>query len=76
MGQIFKFLHWRENFSPEHDASSLESIPTGNFTHFGHPTVENYKSVVLTVVRPKSVFRRFDRRATRNGLKKARLMAG
>ncbi len=47
--------------------------------------VENYTSVVLTVVRemvvltvvrPKSVFGRFDRCATRNGLKKVRLMAG
>ncbi len=76
MGQIFKFLPWRENFAPERDASGLESSPPGNFTHFGRPTVENYDSVVLTVVRPKSVFGHFDHRATRNGLKKARLMAG
>ncbi len=51
MGQISTFWPWRDYFVPEHDASGLESIPPGNFTHFGRPTVENYDSVVLTVVR-------------------------
>ncbi len=74
MGQISKFLPWRENFGPEHKSSGLESIPPENFTQFCRPTVKNYKSVfltilrvnmvVLTVVRPKSMFGRFDRRAT------------
>ncbi len=73
MGQISKFLPWRENFAPEHDASGLGSIPPGNFTHFGRPTVENYNSVVSTVVRVNGGF---DRRVTRNGLKKAQLMVG
>ncbi len=54
MGQISKFLPWRENFALEHDASGLESIPPGNFTHFGRPTPENFDSVFLTVVRPES----------------------
>ncbi len=43
IGQISKFLPWRENFAPEHDASCLESIPRRNFTHFGRPTAENYE---------------------------------
>ncbi len=50
MGQISKFFPWRENFGSEHDASGLESIPPGNFTHFCCPMVENYESVFLTVV--------------------------
>ncbi len=54
MGQISKILPWRENFDPEHDASGLESIPPGNFTHFGCPMVKNYDSVVLTVLRRAS----------------------
>ncbi len=62
MGQISKFLPWRENFTTEHDTSCLESIPPGNFTHFGHPTVENYDLVVLTVVRVNGGF---DHRATK-----------
>ncbi len=62
MGQISKFLPWRENFTPEHDASGLEIIPPGNFTHFCHPTVENYDSVVLTAVRVNGGF---DHRATK-----------
>ncbi len=62
MGQISKFLPWRENFTPEHDASGLESIPPENFTHFARPMVENYDSVVLTVVRVNGGF---DRRATK-----------
>ncbi len=85
MGQISKFLPWRENFALENDASGLESIPPGNFTHFGRPMIENYDSVVFTIERvnggfnrraTKSVFGHFDHRATRNGLKKVRLMAG
>ncbi len=56
MGQISKFLPWRENFAPEHDASDLESIPRGNFTHFGRPMAENYDLVVLTVVRVNGGF--------------------
>ncbi len=56
MGQISKFLPWRENFTLEHDASGLESIPPGNFTHFGRHTVENYDSVVLTIVRVNGGF--------------------
>ncbi len=64
MGRISKFLPWRENFGLEHDASGLESLPPGNFTHFCRPMVENYESVFLTVVRPKSMFGRFDHRAT------------
>ncbi len=62
MGQISKFLPWRENFALEHDASGLESILPGNFTHFGRPTVENYDSVILTVVRVNGGF---DHRATK-----------
>ncbi len=50
MGQISTFLPWRENFDPEHDASGLESIPPGNFTHFGRPTAENLDLVFLTIV--------------------------
>ncbi len=53
MGQISKFFPRRENFAPEHTTSGLESIPPGNFTHFGHPTAENFDSVFLTVVRPE-----------------------
>ncbi len=53
MGQISKFLHWRENFAPEHVASGLESIPPGNLTHFGRLTVENFDSVFLTDGRPE-----------------------
>ncbi len=56
MGQIYKFLPWRENFAPEHDASGLESIPPGNVTHFGRPPAENYDLVVLTVVRVNGGF--------------------
>ncbi len=72
MGQISKFLPWRENFALEHDASGLESIPLGTFTHFGRPMAENYESVFLTIVQvnggltlvqPKSMVGRFDRRA-------------
>ncbi len=62
MGQISKFLSWRENFAPVLDASGLESIPPGNFTHFGRSMVENYDSVVLTIVRINGGF---DRRATK-----------
>ncbi len=62
MGQISKFLPWRENFAPEHDSSGLESIPPGNFTHFCRPTDENFDSVVLTVVRVNGGF---DRRVTK-----------
>ncbi len=53
MSQISKFLHWRENLAPEHNASGLESIPPENFTHIGHPEAKNFDSVLLTVVRPK-----------------------
>ncbi len=49
-GQISKFLPWRENFAPEHDANGLESILPGNFPHFCHPMPENFDSVFLTVV--------------------------
>ncbi len=73
MGHISKFLPWRENFAPEHDASGLESIPPGNFTHFGRTMAQNYDLVVLTVMRVNGGF---DHRAARNGLKKAQLMAG
>ncbi len=52
MGQISTFLHWRENFAPEHDANGLESIPPGNLTHFGGLISENFDSVFLTDVRP------------------------
>ncbi len=52
MGQISKFLLWRENFAPEHEASGLESIPPANFIHFGCTEAENLDSVFLTVVRP------------------------
>ncbi len=62
MGQISTFLPWREDFAPEHDASDLESIPPGNFTHFGRPTAENYDSVVFTIVRVNGGF---DRRVTK-----------
>ncbi len=63
VGQISKFLPWRENFAPEHDAIGLESIPPPrNFTHFGRPMVENYDSVVLTVVQVNCGF---DHRATK-----------
>ncbi len=62
MGQISKFLSWRENFAPEHDASGLESIPPGNLTHFGRPTAKNLDSVVLTIVRVNGGF---DRCATK-----------
>ncbi len=61
MGQISKFLSWKENFAPEHDASGLESIPPGNFTHFCRPAVKNFESVFLTVMRVNGGF---DRRAT------------
>ncbi len=73
MGQISKFLPWRENFTPEHDATGIESIPPGNFTHFCRLTVENYESVFLIIVRVNGGFdrratkihvRSFDRRAT------------
>ncbi len=64
MGQISTFLPWRENFAPVHDASGLECIPPGNFTHFCRPVVKNYELVFLTIVRPKSMFGRFDHRAT------------
>ncbi len=47
MGQISTFLPWRENFAPEHDASGLESIPPGNFSHFGRRTAENLDLVFL-----------------------------
>ncbi len=53
MGQIYKFFSWRENFVSTHDASGLESIPPGNFTHFCRPTVENLDSFLLTIVRPE-----------------------
>ncbi len=53
MVQISKFLPWRENFGAEHDASGLESIPPGNFTHFCRPIAENFNLVFLTVVRPE-----------------------
>ncbi len=53
MGQISKFLLWGENFAPEHDASGLESIRPGNFTHFFRRMVENLDSVFLTGVRPE-----------------------
>ncbi len=62
MGQISKILPWRENFAAEHDASCLESIPTGNFIHSCRPTVENYDLVVLTSV---WVNCGFDRRVTK-----------
>ncbi len=62
MGQISKFLPWKDEFAPEHDASGLESIPPGNFTHFGRPSVENYDSVILTVERVNCGF---DCRATK-----------
>ncbi len=53
MGQVSKFLPWRENFAPEYGASFLESIHPGNFTPFWRPTVENYESDFLTSVRPE-----------------------
>ncbi len=53
MGQISKFLPWRENFGPERDASGLENIPPGNFTHYGLPTDKNLDLVFLTVVQPE-----------------------
>ncbi len=53
MGQISKFLPCRENFDPEHDASDLKSIPSGNFTHFVRPTAENFDSVFLPIVQPE-----------------------
>ncbi len=62
MGQISKFLPWRENFAPECDASGLESTPPGNFTHFCRPMVKNYNSVVLTIMRVNGGF---DHRATK-----------
>ncbi len=62
MGQISTFLPWRENFAPEHDASGLKSVSHENFTHFGRPTVENYDSVILTIVRVNGGF---NRRATK-----------
>ncbi len=62
MGQIYKFLLWRENSTLEHDASGLESIPPENFIHFGLPSVENYDLVVLTIV---CVNGGFDHRATK-----------
>ncbi len=37
MGQIFKFLPWREYFAPELDASSPQSFSPEFFNHFGHP---------------------------------------
>ncbi len=55
-------LLWRDNFTLEHDASGLEIIPPENFTHFGRPTLKNYDSVVLTVVRVNGGF---DRRVTK-----------
>ncbi len=73
MGEISKFLPWRENFAPEHDAIGLEIIPSGNFPYFCRPTPENFDSVFLTVVRvhggfdhraTKIMFRRFDHCAT------------
>ncbi len=53
MGQISKSFPWRENFATEHDASGLESIPPGNFTHFGLPEAKNFDSVFLTIVQPE-----------------------
>ncbi len=53
MGHISKFLPWKENFTPEHDASGLKSIPPGNLTHFGRPKDENFDSVFLTDGRPE-----------------------
>ncbi len=62
MGKISKFLPWREKFASEHDASGLESISPGNFTHFCRPMVENYELVFLTVVQVNGDF---DRSATK-----------
>ncbi len=62
MCQISTFLPWRKNSATEHDASGLESIPPGNFIHFGRPMAESYDSVVLTVVRVNGGF---DRRGTK-----------
>ncbi len=50
MGQISKFFPWRENFAPEYDASRLESIYPGSFTHFCRHKTENFNSIFLTVV--------------------------
>ncbi len=59
MGQIFKILsrrdfglvcQWCRKFPPEF------------FTHFGHPTAENYDSVFLIALRPNGDL---DRRATK-----------
>ncbi len=61
MDQISTFLPWRENFTLEHDASGVKSIPPGNFTYFSRPTTKNYKLVFLTVLRVNGGF---DRRAT------------
>ncbi len=47
MGQIFKFFHWREYFTPELDANGRESFPPGFFTHFGRPIAKNFDSVFL-----------------------------
>ncbi len=53
MRQISKFLTWRENFPPEHDASGLECIPPGNFTNFCRSTAKNFDLAFLTIVRPE-----------------------
>ncbi len=75
-GPNSRILTWRDYFALELYASSLESFPPVFFTHFVHPTDENYESVFLTSVRPKSMFGLFDRRATRKGLKNPRPRAG
>ncbi len=61
-GSNFQIFALEREFCSEHDASSLESIPPGNFTHFCRPTPENFDSVFLTVVRVNGGF---DRRATK-----------
>ncbi len=53
MGQISKFLPWREIFALEHDASGLESIPPGNFIYFGQPTTKNFNLVFLPDGQPE-----------------------
>ncbi len=53
MGQISKFMHWRENFAPEHDVSGLESIPLREI------------STILAAHGQKLHIGRFDRRASK-----------
>ncbi len=49
LGQISKFLPWREYFAPEFDASGPESFSSGFFYQLGRHTTEKFHSIFLMV---------------------------